>query len=119
MESILTSTKKLAGLTEDYEHFDPDIVMYINSVFLVLWQLGVGPSTGFSIEDESAIWEDFIPDNAFLRQTVKAYMGSKVRLKFDPPTNSALLEALKADIAESEWRLSTAAFELKGSGDVT
>lgn len=105
MESILTSTKKLAGLTEEYDHFDPDIIMYINSVFLVLKQLGVGPSEGFFIQTAEELWEDFIIDNAVIREAVKAYMGQKVRLKFDPPTNSTLLQALKDSIAESEHRL--------------
>lgn len=105
MESILTSTKKLAGLTEEYDHFDPDIIMYINSVFLVLKQLGVGPSEGFFIQDAETLWEDFIGENTVLRESVKAYMGQKVRLKFDPPSNSALLTALKESIAEAEYRL--------------
>lgn len=105
MESILTSTKKLAGLTEEYDHFDPDIIMYINSVFLVLKQIGVGPSAGFVIYDASSIWEDFIDDSEVLREAVKSYMGQKVRLKFDPPANSTLLQALKDSIAEAEWRL--------------
>lgn len=105
MESILTSTKKLAGLTEEYDHFNPDIIMYINSVFLVLKQLGVGPSEGFFIQTAEELWEDFIIDNAVIREAVKAYMGQKVRLKFDPPANSTLLQALKDSIAESEHRL--------------
>ena len=105
MESILTSTKKLAGLTEEYDHFDPDIIMYINSVFLVLKQIGVGPSEGFVIYDGTAIWDDFIDDNVAIREAVKSYMGQKVRLKFDPPANSTLLQALKDSIAEAEWRL--------------
>ena len=105
MDSILTSTKKLAQLTEEYDHFDPDIIMYINSVFLVLKQIGVGPSEGFFIKDASATWSEFISDNKFLCEVVKSYMGSKVRLKFDPPTNPTLLKALTDDIAESESRL--------------
>lgn len=105
MDSILTSTKKLAGLTEEYDHFDPDIIMYINFVFLTLKQIGVGPSGGFVITDEDATWDSFIPDDEVLRESTKAYMGSKVRLQFDPPTNSTLLEALKRSIDEYEWRL--------------
>ena len=105
MESILTSTKALAGLTEEYDHFDPQIIMYINSVFLVLKQLGVGPSEGFYVRDASDLWEDFISDNAVIREAVKAYMGQKVRLKFDPPQNATLLQALKDSIHESEHRL--------------
>lgn len=111
MDSILASTKKLAGLTGEYAHFDPDIIMYINSVFLVLKQLGVGPSEGFCIQSADAdetwddFWQDFLIDNYVIREAVKAYMGQKVRLKFDPPANSTLLQALKDSIAESEHRL--------------
>ena len=105
MDSILASTKKLAGLTDEYDYFDSEVIMYINSVFMDLKQIGVGPVEGFVIEDESSIWEDFISDNVVMREAVKSYMGGKVRLKFDPPTSSAHLEALKSTIAESEWRL--------------
>ena len=107
MESILTSTKKLSGVLKEYEHFDDDIIMYINSVFMVLKQCGVGPSEGFIITDESATWRDFIPnDNDMaLRESVKTYMGAKVRLQFDPPTNGSHLEALQRTIDEFEWRL--------------
>lgn len=106
MESILNSTKKLSGLTEEYEHFDADIIMFINSVFFDLKQLGVGPSEGFTIEDDSSVWEDFLPDNKSLREAVKAYMGMKVRLRFDPPTIASLLESLQRSISEFEWRFS-------------
>lgn len=109
MNSILTSTKKLAGITEEYTHFDDDIIMYINSVFLTLKQLGVGPAAGFVITDASATWENFIPDNMIMRETTKAYMGAKVRLQFDPPTSSVLLESLRRVIDEFEWRLNVEA----------
>lgn len=105
MDSILTSTKKLAGLAEEYDHFDPDIIMYINFVFLTLKQIGVGPSEGFVITDEAATWDSFIPDNEILRESIKAYMGAKVRIQFDPPTSSSHLDALKRQIDEYEWRL--------------
>ena len=60
MDSILTSIKKLLGITEDYENFDADIIMHINSVFMTLRQIGVGPEEGFFIEDKSATWADFM-----------------------------------------------------------
>lgn len=104
MDSILNSTKKLSGVSESCPHFDDQIVAYINSVFLVLKQLGVGPSEGFVITDEYSIWEDFIPDNIVLREATKSYMSAKVRLQFDPPSSSAHMEALKSVIAEYEWR---------------
>lgn len=105
MESILTSTKKLANLGEDYDAFDQDIIMYMNGVFLTLKQLGVGPAKGFVVKDKTTKWTDFIPDNEVLRESVKAYMGAKVRLQFDPPLSAALLEALKEVIKEYECRL--------------
>lgn len=108
MESILTSTKKLLGLTEEYEQFDKDIIMHINSVFLTLNQLGVGPEEGFLIEDETTEWVDFIGDSAQL-QAVKSYMYLKVKLLFDPPQSGAVIESSNRMIAEYEWRLRLAA----------
>lgn len=104
MDSILTSTKKLSGISDNCPHFDDQIVAYINSVFFVLKQLGVGPEEGFVIEDESNEWVEFLPDNPVLREATKAYMSAKVRLQFDPPSSSSHMEALKSIIAEYEWR---------------
>lgn len=103
-ESILTSIKKLLGITEEYEFFDADILMHINMAFMVLYQLGVGPKTAFSIEDKTATWSDFLGDATDLAG-VKTYIYQKVKLVFDPPQSSAAIEALKQSIAELEWRL--------------
>ena len=65
MESILTSIKKLLGIAEDYEHFDQDIIMHINTVLAILTQLGVGPETGFSIADKSTKWREFISNKLY------------------------------------------------------
>lgn len=108
MDSILTSIKKLLGITEDYTHFDADIIMHINSAFMVLSQLGVGPSGGFTISDASAVWSDFLPSGHNL-EAVKSYVFLKVRLLFDPPQSSAVMEAMKQSIAEFEWRLNVEA----------
>lgn len=108
MESILTSIKKMLGIDEAYDHFDDDIIMHINSVFMTLTQLGVGPTSGFIITDKSTCWIDFIPDITKL-QAVKSYMHLRVKLLFDPPTNSALIEAINRQISEFEWRLNVAA----------
>lgn len=108
MDSILTSVKKMLGITEEYEHFDVDIIMHINSVFSVLTQLGVGPSEGFSIVDKQDTWTDFIPDDPRL-ELVKSYTYMKVRLLFDPPTSSAHMTAMTNMIDEFEWRLNVAA----------
>lgn len=103
-ESILTSIKKLLGVPEDYEHFDQDIIIHINSVFMILNQIGVGPSDGFSISDKTAIWSDFISDNKKF-EAVKSYMYMKVRMMFDPPLSSAVTECINRMISEMEWRL--------------
>ena len=107
MESILTSIKKLLGIDEEYTQFDSDIIMHINSVFLNLTQLGVGPSEGFQIEDDSDAWEDFIGDSSQL-QAVKSYVYLKVKLLFDPPLSSSVIESMNRMIAELEWRLNVA-----------
>lgn len=118
MESILTSIKKLLGITEEYEHFDADLIMHINSVFLNLTQIGVGPTEGFMIEDKTSEWSDFIEDSIQL-QAVKSYMYLKVKLLFDPPLSSAVIESTNRMIAEYEWRLRLAAETLAESEETT
>lgn len=107
-ESILTSIKKMLGIAEEYEIFDPDLIMHINSVFSVLTQLGVGSQKGFMIDDETATWSSFIRNEATL-MLVKSYVYLKVKLMFDPPLSSAVLECYKKQIEEYEWRLNVAA----------
>lgn len=107
MESILTSIKKLLGIAEEYEHFDNDIVMHINSVFMTLTQMGVGPEEGFTIEDSTSTWADFMGDNTKI-EAVKTYIYLKVRLLFDPPANGSVTESINRMISEFEWRLYTA-----------
>lgn len=104
MDSILTSIKKLLGITEEYENFDQDIIMHINSAFMILNQLGVGPKNGFSISDKSSTWDEFIPESSNL-EAVKTYVHLKVKIMFDPPLSSTVIEAIKSQINELEWRL--------------
>lgn len=104
MDSILTSIKKLLGITEEYEQFDLDIITHINSVFAILTQLGVGPSEGFSITDKYTTWDDYIHNDAIIHQ-VKTYMGLKVKQMFDPPDRNAIADATNKVINELEWRL--------------
>lgn len=104
MESILTSIKKMLGISKEYTHFDEDLIMHINAALAVLGQLGVGPSEGFSITDKSAVWSDFVPDLSKL-QFIKTYVYQKVKLLFDPPQSSAAIQALNESIREFEWRI--------------
>lgn len=107
MDSILTSIKKMLGITEDYTHFDTDIVIHINSVFSILTQLGVGPPEGFYIQDKTTIWYEYISDPNKI-EMVKSYIYLKVRLLFDPPSSSSVIEAFNKQISEFEWRLNVA-----------
>ena len=108
MKSILTSIKKLLGIEEEYEHFDPDIIIHINSVFMILTQIGVGPSDGFAIEDKTAEWTDFIKETPQL-EAVKSYVYLKVKLLFDPPLSASVIESTNRMISELECRLNIAA----------
>lgn len=105
MESILTLVKQMLGIEEDYTVFDNDIITDINAVFMILYQLGVGPSTPFRIEDEYATWDEFISTDDPRFGAVQAYVYAKVRQMFDPPNASAHKEALNQTISELEWRL--------------
>lgn len=107
MESILNSIKKMLGPSEEYDYFDPDIIIHINSAFMILNQMGVGPDEGFSITDESAVWSDFIPDNKII-ELVKSYVYFKVKIMFDPPDRSVVADAINRTISELEWRLNVA-----------
>ena len=108
-DSILNTVKKMLGITEEYTHFDTDIIIHINSVFSILTQLGVGPEEGFTITDESTTWSDFIPDDSqHLLEMVRTYMFMKVKSMFDPPTSSSVADSYNKLISEMEWRLNVA-----------
>lgn len=102
--SILTSIKKLLGIAESYTQFDEDIIVQINSAFSTLNQLGVGPDGGFSIENSSAVWSDFINDDRL--NFAKTFVQLKVKLAFDPPTSGTLMDSYNRQLDELTWRLS-------------
>lgn len=93
---------------ESYDAFDDVLIEHINSAFMILTQLGVGPSEGFIIRDASAVWSDFL-SNTIKLEAVKTYIGHKVRLMFDPPQSSAVMESINRTISELEFRLNVAA----------
>jgi hypothetical protein len=104
-ESILTSIKKLLGISEEDESFDIDIIMHINSVFGALKQLGVG-AKGFTISDKSTTWADYLGEAEHCFEMVKMYIFMNVRMVFDTPSGSAV-DAYKEKIKEYEWRIHT------------
>ena len=106
MESILSTIKKMLGITEEYTQFDTDITIHINSIISVLTQIGVGPASGFLVVDKSNKWTDWLTTSTDL-ESVKTYIYLRVRLLFDPPTNSAVTKSYEQIIRELECRLLT------------
>ena len=108
MDGILVSIKKLLGIEEGYTHFDPDIIMHINTYIATLTQIGIGPKEGFTVTGTRETWQDFMGDDPRL-ESVKTYIYLKARLVFDCPASSTIVEAMKASAAEIEWRLNATA----------
>lgn len=104
-QSILNNVKKILGIAADYDAFDLDIMLHINAVFATLQQLGIGPVEGFMIEDDTTTWDAFLVDDPTLLNPVKAYICLRVRLLFDPPQTSFLIESFNKQIEQLEWRL--------------
>lgn len=107
-ESILRDIKKMLGIDLDYDAFNVDIIVLINSALMVLCQLGVGPKKGFVITDYTSKWSDFLTNDVNL-EAAKQYVYLKVRVTFDPPTSGSVLEAYNKQIQELEWRLNVQA----------
>jgi len=117
MDSILTSIKKMSGIDEAYTHFDSDIIFGINTAMMTMNQLGVGPKEGFSITDASSTWADYLGTRADI-EGVKSYIYIKTKLLFDPPSSSFVLEAMKEQAKELEWRLNVQVEEFIVEGEV-
>lgn len=101
--TILSDIRKMLGPEEDYDHFDRDIIIHINTALNTLRQLGVGPANGFELVTGDETWDDFWQGTQVVPMT-KSYIYARVKLLFDPPTSSFVTEALKEQIKEFEWR---------------
>lgn len=108
-ESILNSIKKLLGISEYDSSFDQDIIMHINTIFNVLWQMGVGPTKPFSIQGPMETWSEFQEDLSQI-EMIKSYVYLRVAQLFDPTQSSAVDESRKNLINELEWRLYTSGY---------
>lgn len=103
-ESILRSVAKNIGLPEEYNVFDPDLIMAINTVMSDLNQLGIGPEEGFEITDDVAVWDDLLQGEIRLN-SVKSYTYMRVKLMFDPPTTSYLIDSYQKQVDKAEFRI--------------
>ena len=104
LESILNSVKKMIGIDQDYTVFDADIITHTNTAFSILHQLGVGPDEGFEVTDNTQTWTDFIGDDPRFN-FVKSWVTLKVKMLFDPPQSSALIDSANRLLSELEWRI--------------
>ena len=114
-DSILVTIKKMLGLQAGYTPFDSEILVFINNAMMILQQLGVGPSEGFTVSSDNEIWSDFIPDGVML-EGVKTYIYLSVKIVFDPPGSSVVMDAMKSLKDELEWRLREQAEFYPGDG---
>ena len=103
-ESILDSIKKMLGIVSSCTDFDQTIINHINSAFMALSQLGVGPDNGYRIRNNSNTWNEYYNDAENI-DSVKEYIYLKVKMVFDPPINGSIIESYKETIRELEWRL--------------
>ena len=111
-DSILNSVKKALGLDAEYDVFDVDVLMHINTVFADLTQIGIGPDAGFHIDDDTVLWADYLDNDATIAQ-VRSYVYLRVRMLFDPPTHSFVITSMQEQINKFEWRLNVVREETK------
>lgn len=115
--SILLSIKKLLGIDHNYHAFDLDIIIHINTVLNVLYQLGVKKKP-FFITGKDETWSDYFDSNNNYSdeiQLIKSFIYLRVRLLFDPPTTGVLHEAMERQASELEWRIN---FQAEGGMDL-
>ena len=109
-DSILLSIKKLLGMDPiEFTQYDTDLIIHINTIIEFLNQLGVDIPEGFKINDENSLWSDYLnkPEYNDIKDSIKNYIYLRVRLVFDPSTNSSLLNSINDTIKELEWRIRT------------
>lgn len=104
-DSILNSVKLQLGILPEYTVFDQQLILAINTAFSILHQLGVGPKDGYAIEDESNRWDEVVTKQSL--NMVKSYVFLKVKLLFDPPATSFVLDAYNKQLSEMEWRINS------------
>ena len=95
-DGILASMKLMLGMEPEYNAFDTDLIIHINTILGKLTQIAVGPEEGFQLDllnPNSSKWEDFLGTDDKLLNMAKSYMYMQLRIIFDPPQNSFTLDA--------------------------
>ena len=107
MDSIFITIKQMLGIEADDDAFDNELIPFINSAITVLTQIGVGPEKGFRITGTTETWDELLQ----MRQdidSIKNVVYFRTKLAFDPPQNSFLIESIKKQCEELEWRIEVA-----------
>ena len=107
-DSILVTIKKMLGLDDEYTPFDMDVIVHINAAFMTLCQMGIGPKEGFEVDDYDQTWSEFLTNEVMLGG-VKTWVYLQVKMAFDPPSNSFLMDAMKTQSEQILWRLNVQA----------
>ena len=103
-DSILLTIRKMLGGSAEYDVFDVDLCSFINSSIMKLYQMGIG-EIGFSVDGSEKTWRDYLGDDFEKLRSVVDFIYTEVRMKFDPPSNSFVMNAMKDNLKELEWRL--------------
>ena len=102
--SILSTIKSMLGYEDDSVRYDTDIINNINLAFMILYQIGVGSGTPYSITSSENLWSEFFEDNKRL-ESVKMYIYLKTKLGFDPPTSAFVLDAMERQLTQLDFYL--------------
>lgn len=101
--SILDSTKTFCKLPAGYDVYDDELIMLINVELNTLNQAGVGVS-GFQISDNTSKWIDFLGEDESTQALAKQFVWQRVKVKFDPPANQFVQQAILDSTNEMIWR---------------
>jgi len=103
-DNILESVKRINNVAKDDKSFDSELIMYINSALMTIMQEWYGMDQAIFLEDGTETWDEVVGESTDF-EAVKQLVGLKVKLAFDPPTNSSLLQSINDQIKDLEWRL--------------
>lgn len=103
-EIILLTVKRMLGISDEDKAFDMELVVFINTALMVIHEVGVGADDFRITPEGEETWHDFIEDNVDLIG-VQTFVYLKVRIAFDPPQSSYVLDSMQKQADELLWRL--------------
>lgn len=107
-ESVLDSVKQTLGFQPEYQAFDLDILLHINSAIGDLFQIGGLSGPILHITDSTTLWAA-ITTRLEMLGMIKALIYMRVRLAFDPPASGFAISAIERQIEMLEFRINVAA----------